>query len=303
MKFLLTQDALNVTINGLPYSISKDYPNFAKIRDAVVSGQSPAAIFALIDENARAAKRLIESSMRAQNLTGRLTYDEGLIYFDGTAIANYAVDTLLRFLHMGHNAAALARFVEKQQTNPDAIVHEHLYAFLEFGKIPLTQDGDFLVYKAVRPNYRDIRSGTFDNSVGRVCAIPREQVDPNRAQTCSYGLHVCSFAYLPHFADAQGHVMLCKVDPYNVVAIPNDYNNTKMRVCRYEVVGEVTEYYRKGEDILAKERLMGIQFFVRDSSGAPVDECYTLEEAKNICNEGEGWKVVDLQGRELYQSA
>ena len=34
-------------------------------------------------------------------------------------------------------------------------------------------------------------------------------------------------------------VVLCEVDPSNVVSVPIDYNNTKMRVCEYKVIKEV----------------------------------------------------------------
>ena len=30
-----------------------------------------------------------------------------------------------------------------------------------------------------------------------------------------------------------------KINPRDVVSIPNDYDNTKGRACRYEVIGEV----------------------------------------------------------------
>jgi hypothetical protein len=33
--------------------------------------------------------------------------------------------------------------------------------------------------------------------------------------------------------------MVCKVNPKNVVSIPADYNNSKMRVCEYEVIDEL----------------------------------------------------------------
>ena len=39
--------------------------------------------------------------------------------------------------------------------------------------------------------------------------------------------------------------MIVKINPKDVVAIPSDYNNTKGRTCRYEVVGEYTENWRE----------------------------------------------------------
>lgn len=147
-----------------------------------------------------------------------------------------------------------------------------LYRFLEKGKMPLTGDGCFLAYKAIDSEFYSIHSGdlrgtsgTFvkldegevdctntelksgfgkiRNQVGDAPRIPLNMVNPDRDQTCSYGLHVCSFDYLPRFSHANGHVMLCKVAPEDVGSIPGDYNDTKMRVCAYTVVDEYPEYY------------------------------------------------------------
>jgi hypothetical protein len=35
--------------------------------------------------------------------------------------------------------------------------------------------------------------------------------------------------------------MIVAVDPKDVVAVPTDYDNAKMRVCRYTIVGEVAK--------------------------------------------------------------
>jgi hypothetical protein len=77
--------------------------------------------------------------------------------------------------------------------------------------------------------------------------------------------------------------MICKVNPADVVAIPNDYNNTKMRVWTYEVVGEVTSYYTRGEDILATERLASEKWTVLydegDGAREVFDSFFTQDEA------------------------
>jgi hypothetical protein len=92
----------------------------------------------------------------------------------------------------------------------------------------------------VREDFKDIHSGTFDNSVGAICEMERNTVDDNKEQTCSAGLHFCSQEYLPNFGSGRGdHVMILKINPRDVVSIPVDYNNSKGRCCRYEVIGEV----------------------------------------------------------------
>lgn len=87
----------------------------------------------------------------------------------------------------------------------------------------------------------DIHSGTMDNSVGKKLRIDPWQVEANRDVTCAKGLHVCSRSYLPHFGGSGSRVVICKVNPADVVAVPNDYNNAKMRVCAYEVIGELND--------------------------------------------------------------
>ena len=114
------------------------------------------------------------------------------------------------------------------------------------GELPITEDGHFLAFKNVKIDYKDIHSGTFDNSVGKVCEMPRYKVDEDKDRTCSSGLHFCSIAYLPSFSDSNGgHTMIVKINPKDVVAIPADYNNTKGRTCKYEVIGEYTENWRE----------------------------------------------------------
>jgi hypothetical protein len=75
--------------------------------------------------------------------------------------------------------------------------------------------------------------------------MPRNGVDEDKERTCSYGLHFCSIKYLPHFSDSDGgKTMIVKINPKDVVAIPADYNNTKGRTCRYEVVAEYKDDWR-----------------------------------------------------------
>jgi hypothetical protein len=314
LKYLHTQDGITVVVEGKPYSISSRHSSFPKVRDLVISGADPVKILGAIQAEATRVKGLIAETLQRQRLTGSLTYEEGVVFYNGTALHNYAVETLVKFLNMGHDVSALAAFIDRQQQNPDPMVHENLYAFLEHGKIPLTPDGHFLTYKAVREDYRDIHSGRFDNSVGAKPRLAgRASVDPDRNNTCSNGLHVCSYGYLPHFAHAQGHVMICKVDPYDVVAIPADYHNTKMRVIGYEVVGEVTSYYKRGEDVLAQERLADerwrVEYEEPDAVGVRelYDHFYTLDEAKDqadsLIDDGSStiaWVVDTRTGKTVY---
>ena len=130
-------------------------------------------------------------------------------------------------------------FILNLANNPSAASREELHGFLEACSLPITDDGHFLAYKKVGTNYRDCHTGTIDNSIGQIVEMPREKVNPNRDETCSHGLHVCSRSYLSFFTGS--HVMICKINPKDVVSVPSDYDNAKMRVCRYEVIEELKE--------------------------------------------------------------
>lgn len=246
-RYLETRVGITASIDGKAYSFDRTHPRFAEILEALREGRRPEYVLEIINRDALVMQKII-----TRQLSENVTFDDGVVYYRGEILHNDAVTRLLALLERGHDVTAVVNFIEKLKLNPNQAIVNELFRFLEFGKIPLTIDGDFLVYKAVRGDYKDIHSGTFLNAVGANPRISRQAVDPDRNQTCSYGLHVCSYAYLPHFANANGHVMMCKVSPEDVVAIPTDYNNTKMRVCAYLVVEEVTTYYKAGKDILGE---------------------------------------------------
>jgi hypothetical protein len=122
-------------------------------------------------------------------------------------------------------------------SNPSKRAVDELYGFLEKNNLPITPDGHFLAYKKVRDDYTDVHSGTMDNGVGQIVEMERNEVDDNKDRTCSTGLHFCSQNYLNHFGGER--IVIVKINPRDVVSIPSDYNDSKGRACRYEVIGEL----------------------------------------------------------------
>ncbi len=139
----------------------------------------------------------------------------------------------------------LMNFANRLAENPSRRSVQELYTFLEASDIVIDKDGMILCYKKVRENFTDVHTGKFDNSVGSEPSMPRSMVNDDATITCSSGLHVCSKAYLPHFPGER--IVLCSVDPKDVVSVPEDYYSNdggsvraKMRVCRYRVVEDLT---------------------------------------------------------------
>lgn len=80
--------------------------------------------------------------------------------------------------------------------------------------------------------------------------------------------------------------MVCKVNPADVVSIPTDYNDAKMRCCEYKVVREIEEFYReaKTEDVLSRSPIStgedsSYPFAIQDEDGETLDEFPTLSMA------------------------
>lgn len=165
---------------------------------------------------------------------------DGQILLDGVMAPVALSKKILQFLDEGLPYEPLVLFAKKLQKNPSYRSVQQLFSFLEKNDHPITDTGNFIAYKKVRDDFKDVHTGTFDNSVGAVLEMPRNQVDEDPNQTCSHGFHVASWEYATEFY--QGGVMLeLEIDPADVVAVPVDYQNSKMRVSKYRVLSVVQQ--------------------------------------------------------------
>jgi hypothetical protein len=188
---------------------------------------------------------LVSAAKRIEVLSkGNFVVKDGRVMVNGVAAPKVLSDKIIRFSNDGLPFQPLVRFAENLQKNPSFRAVNELFTFLEKNDHPITETGCFIAFKRVRSNFLDIHSGTMDNSVGNVMEVPRNQVDEDSSRTCSHGLHVANWTYAhTQFASSNPDtdVMLeVEVNPADVVAIPADYNNAKMRVCKYTVLGVVT---------------------------------------------------------------
>lgn len=139
----------------------------------------------------------------------------------------------------------LDRFLSKVEQNKYSdIAATDLFEFLAVNNHPLTTDGDFLAFKIVRSDLYDYHSGTVHHEVGSIIALDLSQVDFNRNQTCSRGLHFCSRDYLPQYGGFFGSksdcaLLILKISPADVAAFPRDYKNAKGRAVQYQVLAQM----------------------------------------------------------------
>lgn len=135
-------------------------------------------------------------------------------------------------------ADALLMFLDNMNKNKLKDIRAELYEWLMSGAAPITYDGCFLAYKKVRRDFKDIYTGKMDNSPGSVVRMPQDKVDRDRNNECSVGLHFCSRGYLTSYSGDDSTVLIVKVNPRHVFAIPRDYSFQKGRASEYFVVGQ-----------------------------------------------------------------
>lgn len=197
----------------------------------------------------------------------RVEQKDGFVYVDGKPVSGLLNTRLNQYIEKGLPVKPLVAFWRRIQSNPSNQAILRLFECLDYNHHPISEDGRFLAWKRVRSDFKDIHSGTFDNSIGTVVEVPRNQVDENMDRTCSYGLHVASYNYAHHqYAGSQGVLLEVLVDPADVVAIPRDYNNQKMRVCKYEVV-RTCEDQRKDVLVNSYGESVDLNDYEDDSTG------------------------------------
>lgn len=229
-NYIITSSSLTIVIGNKPYIIDKTHTNFDRIKDAIKTNASDEYIISLID----VATHINEYAQ------GKVLVKDGVVTYKGIDIRNALTSRILTMVNEGFNIDGMCLFMENLYNNPSKTAVDELYLFLEACNLPITEDGYFLAYKKVRPNYMDIHSGTFDNSIGQKPQMDRNMVDDNRNNTCSQGLHFASYSYMSSFGNnTTDKIMILKINPADVVSIPSDYDNAKGRCWQYEVIGEV----------------------------------------------------------------
>lgn len=226
--YILSDTTLSLFYDGTLVTAHNTHPRWADILVALNEGR--------YDDITELARPLVAIT-RFLDGDPDFTIDDTAVKFKGDPVHPLITDRLLTHMKLGLNTKPLANFTRNLANNPDYWVADQLYPFVEKGNLPITPDGYFLAYKLVNDNYTDVYSGTIDYSLGNVVHMPRQKVDNNRERTCSSGLHACSLDYLQHFSGAR--LVAVKINPADVVSVPSDYNDTKLRCCQMEVVAEL----------------------------------------------------------------
>lgn len=239
ISYRVSDKSLTFYISGKQYTYASDHPNFDLMLEAIINNAKDYLL------------ELTDVKGAVTRLTfGAVTIDSNDdVWCSGSIVSDFLAKRILnqaeQFSSNPKLLDPLIKFTEKLSRNPNEEVREDLFEWLERGSMPLYPDGDFAAYKLVRDDFRPIRTGPYgqDQSPGKIVSMPRSSCDSNRSNTCSTGLHFCSYEYLPIFQEWNSgtgqKVILLKINPEHVTAIPTDYNLSKGRTCEFYVVEEI----------------------------------------------------------------
>lgn len=238
MNYIINNAGIVLFLDNKPVKLEKGSSQYAKIIEAfdLPENQQEAAI----------RKALEKTAERAEKNGFKISPEE--VSYKGETLPKALAEKVRSIHREGLPLNLFEKFWQNIQDNPSSSSVRELYDFLAYKELPITDDGCFLAYKGLESDFWSI-SGNKDtkvvkgevdnrgrilNSVGAEIEVKRRDVDDNRDNHCSFGLHVGSLDYARDFA--RGSVVVVKVNPKDVVSVPTDYNCQKCRVSAYKVV-------------------------------------------------------------------
>jgi hypothetical protein len=242
-----------VMVKGRPYTIFSDSSNYAEAKEYIRSDNEQ-ALFDLLD---------IKNSIN-RRFNGKVEVIGSTVYYvtkDGTKEAlptNLNKVVIRMWQQKENNITPLIKFYEHLKANPSKKCQDRLFDFITKYEIVIDENGNLILYKVVEKTsetntYLDLYSHSIRQRIGETIKVERGKVDDDDANTCSQGLHVAAWTYLPHYGGTDTNknaIVIVKVNPANVVAIPRDYNAAKLRVCAYTLLNEYHIDYGELPDVI-----------------------------------------------------
>lgn len=264
--YIIQGNTIHLVIDGNTHTISDSHYCYSRVATCIKESRW-ADLHALLTNK----QVVIDESYP------HVTIEDNVVRWRGEVLNPALSKRIIWMSAEGYPIQPMLKFVENLKRNPSKTAVTELYQFLEMNTLPITEDGHFIAYKKVSDNYSDCYTNSVPNKpqalwtqseIDELAKTPlivgnnkdvyvfarkgkvfhgmrRNNVDDNRDNVCSDGLHFCSENYLPEYYSGRGRVVILKINPKNVVSIPSDYNFAKGRCCEYEVISEIdyTEEY------------------------------------------------------------
>lgn len=248
-------------VDNRPICVPANSPIYADIMDAVTENDYDTLMDLLSENKVQTAfKKLVfaDKSGNFKILENESTGDKSISYTDDSGKTHILPDVLTNKLTALYDKRIdmerYVNFVRNVYLNPNPDSIAELFDFLSYKELPITQNGTFIAYKGVREDLYSVNankqtrvlSGVVDdyghikNSLNTKIAVHTEDVDPDRRNECSNGLHVGSYDYASQWGSV---VLAVEVNPRYVISVPMDCSFQKCRVSQYKVLTVVDGVY------------------------------------------------------------
>lgn len=275
MKFAFIPAAngnYTILINGVTKTVRPSHPFYNEIVSAIYANDEESLKGLLEDVNKTLSVELNNALEEAEIGNLKLSYDNRtgqstVIYNDNVELPAGISNMLVRLWRHGcKNLEHYSKFIENIMANPVEGSRESLFDFLSVQELPITENGTFIAYKALESSMYSItgnkstrvllgktdEEGHILNSVGSTIRIVFDDVDTDRNEACSTGLHVGSYKYACDFVRKGGVIVAVEVNPAHVISVPYDCGCTKCRVSEYKVL-EVVENEFSAPEVEVKD--------------------------------------------------
>lgn len=242
VHYIIGENSVSLIVNGKAYNIIESDLRYAKIMETLRGGNLDDIPSVLTGD--AVVKSFLNESEEVEIRGGK-------VFYHGFEIKNVVSEKLLAMLKEGFtDGTRFVKFLKNLLANPSKQSVEELYDFMSYKSLPIDEDGFVIGYKGVQDNFYSVHgnketivtSGKVDsngriyNGVGEKISVMRNQVDDDRANECSTGLHVGSKDYADNWG---AKTVLVRFNPANAVSVPKDCSFQKLRVCEYEVIAEI----------------------------------------------------------------
>lgn len=244
MKYIINNAGIVLFIDNKQIKVEKNNLKYAKVMETFNLPK---------EDQENAVKEIVFQSNKKDDAEKKgFVITDSEVRYKNQKLPDVLADKIRSIYDQGLPVDIFEKFWENLNLNPSSSSVNELYDFLQYKELPITEDGMFLAYKGVDEKYWSIHgnpntvvitgqvnsSGKIFNGIGEVIEVQRRDVDDNRDNHCSFGLHCGQIDYSKSFGQK---VVVVKVNPKDVVSVPKDYNCQKLRCCKYEVIADFVE--------------------------------------------------------------
>jgi len=290
MTYLINKQAITLVIGGKVVKVEKTDKKYPQVLDCLKLPN---------DEQEAAVKATLDSILNPVEVIQKT---EGFqvvgddIFYKGSKLPTAFAKKVMSIIRDDLPLTNFERFWENLEQNPSYhVVNETgFFDFLDYRELPITDDGCFLAYRGVLDNYWSVSGnketkvlqgqvddvGRVYNGVGEVIEVARNGVCDDRNVHCAaHSLHIGSLDYARGWGS---HVIIVKVNPKDVVSVPNDCQAQKCRVCKFEVVADFVEEITTSVVDERGEDTVGPQAFKERNSMLDRIDAYLIKKSQEV---------------------